>query len=694
MSSTKSFQSSLHQSPSLSQARYPGASTSSNYSNSQPFMSTLSLSSAQNASPVIPAFGHSIVMSSSMLSPKLTDVNQTSPFVSNSSSVITDGLSLAPSVSDMDFKTTFFYGSVSTPVPVLSVTRSLLSPINISKSYNQSSLVIEQTVTRQASSGFNGTTISSNETSPLPQSISFTNLGLRTTTLSSHVQQPRNTIVVSTQTNSSFNETTISSSQTSFGASVDFTSSFNLLSAAPTSPLPQSISSTIWTFRTTMFSSNVQQTGISQAVTRQTSYGINATTISSNESSLTTSTDVNLTLSLDVISVTPAMTVSRSINFSILTFRATALSSLVQSYASGAVYDGKSSVISATLLQNVSINDSRLAASSLTAVSSSLISSIGRTSFFATDPSPLQPNPMMSKRHTTFYSSYSLLSSYLLTETSSFAGLPGVESLSSLGTVTSSQSPPTFSVSGALSASETAQLSYLTSVFVSKSSEVQVSPSLPLSPLLSRDTLLLTSRTVMTARTTLTTTGTMYSSTGLAIDSSQVSLRSQASNVPSLPVLTLKASSGFVSSRSTSFIASLLKNLTRTFNAPKSVSLKASSSNLKFSSLTLFQERTLSSKSSFFKPPSTSFVLPTAKFTSTNISRTLSDPFSGVSSTALSLSSLASFQGSTRQPSLRRSSSSDLSISTSPAFDFGSTLNVTESRLHTEDSSGLFSSSQ
>ena len=447
MSSTKSFQSSLHQSPSLSQARYPGASTSSNYSNSQPFMSTLSLSSAQNASPVIPAFGHSIVMSSSMLSPELTDVNQTSPFVNNSSSVITDGLSLAPSVSDMDFKTTFFYGSVSTPVPVLSVTRSLLSPINISKSYNQSSLVIEQTVTRQASSGFNGTTISSNETSPLPQSISFTNLGLRTTTLSSHVQQPRNTIVVSTQTNSSFNETTISSNQTSFGASVDFTSSFNLLSAAPTSPLPQSISFTIWTFRTTMFSSNVQQTGISQAVTRQTSYGINATTISSNESSLTTSTDVNLTLSLDVISVTPAMTVSRSISFSILTFRATALSSLVQSmgdssYASGAVYDGKSSVISATLLQNVSINDSRLAASSLTAVSSSLISSIGRTSLFATDPSPLQPNPMMSKRHTTFYSSYSLLSSYLLTETSSFAGLLGVESLSSLGTVTSSQGPP------------------------------------------------------------------------------------------------------------------------------------------------------------------------------------------------------------------------------------------------------------
>ena len=447
MSSTKSFQSSLHQSPSLSQARYPGASTSSNYSNSQPFMSTLSLSSAQNASPVIPAFGYSIVMSSSMLSPELTDVNQTSPFVNNSSSVITDGLSLAPSVSDMDFKTTFFYGSVSTPVPVLSVTRSLLSPINISKSYNQSSLVIEQTVTRQASSGFNGTTISSNETSPLPQSISFTNLGLRTTTLSSHVQQPRNTIVVSTQTNSSFNETTISSNQTSFGASVDFTSSFNLLSAAPTSPLPQSISSTIWTFRTTMFSSNVQQTGISQAVTRQTSYGINATTISSNESSLTTSTDVNLTLSLDVISVTPAMSVSRSISFSILTFRATALSSLVQSmgdssYASGAVYDGKSSVISATLLQNVSINDSRLAASSLTAVSSSLISSIGRTSFFATDPSSLQPNPMMSKRHTTFYSSYSLLSSYLLTETSSFAGLPGVESLSSLGTVTSSQGPP------------------------------------------------------------------------------------------------------------------------------------------------------------------------------------------------------------------------------------------------------------
>lgn len=455
VSSTKSFQSSLHQSPSLSQARYPGASTSSNYSNSQPFMSTLSLSSAQNASPVIPAFGYSIVMSSSMLSPELTDVNQTSPFVNNSSSVITDGLSLAPSVSDMDFKTTFFYGSVSTPVPVLSVTRGLLFPINISKSYNQSSLVIEQTVTRQASSGFNGTTISSNETSPLPQSISFTNLGLRTTTLSSHVQQPRNTIVVSTQTNSSFNETTISSNQTSFGASVDFTSSFNLLSAAPTSPLPQSISSTIWTFRTTMFSSNVQQTGISQAVTRQTSYGINATTISSNESSLTTSTDVNLTLSLDVISVTPAMTVSRSISFSILTFRATALSSLVQSmgdssYASGAVYAGKSSVISATLLQNVSINDSRsysetdsrLVASSLTAVSSSLISLIGRTSFFATDPSPLQPNPMMSKRHTTFYSSYPLLSSYLLTETSSFAGLPGVESLSSLGTVTSSQGPP------------------------------------------------------------------------------------------------------------------------------------------------------------------------------------------------------------------------------------------------------------
>ena len=418
VSSTKSFQSSLHQSPSLSQARYPGASTSSNYSNSQPFMSTLSLSSAQNASPVIPAFGHSIVMSSSMLSPELSDVNQTSPFVNNSSSVITDGLSLAPSVSDMDFKITFFYGSVSTPVPVLSVTRSLLSPINISKSYNQSSLVIEQTVTRQASSGFNGTTISSNETSPLPQSISFTNLGLRTTTLSSHVQQPRNTIVVSTQTNSSFNETTISSNHTSFGASVDFTSSFNLLSAAPTSPLPQSISSTIWTFRTTMFSSNVQQTGISQAVTRQTSYGINATTISSNESSLTTSTDVNLTLSLDVISVTPAMTVSRSISFSILTFRVTALSSLVQSmgdssYASGAVYDGKSSVISATLFQNVSINDSRsysetdsrLAASPLTAVSSSL-------------------------------------SSYLLTETSSFAGLPGVESLSSLGTVTSSQGPP------------------------------------------------------------------------------------------------------------------------------------------------------------------------------------------------------------------------------------------------------------
>ena len=454
MSSTKSFQSSLHQSPSLSQARYPGASTSSNYSNSQPFMSTLSLSSAQNASPVIPAFGYSIVMSSSMLSPELSDVNQTSPFVNNSSSVITDGLSLAPSVSDMDFKTTFFYGSVSTPVPVLSVTRSLLSPINISKSYNQSSLVIEQTVTRQASSGFNGTTISSNETSP--QSISFTNLGLRTTTMSSHVQQPRNTVVVSTQTNSSFNETTISSNQTSFGASVDFTSSFNLLSAAPTSPLPQSISSTIWTFRTTMFSSNVQQTGISQAVTRQTSYGINATTISSNESSLTTSTDVNLTLSLDVISVTPAMTVSRSISFSILTFRATALSSLVQSmgdssYASGAVYDGKSSVISATLLQNVSINDSRsysetdsrLAASPLTAVSSSLISSIGRTSFFATDPSPLQPNPMMSKRHTTFYSSYSLLSSYLLTETSLFCGVcPASKSLSSLGTVTSSQGPP------------------------------------------------------------------------------------------------------------------------------------------------------------------------------------------------------------------------------------------------------------
>ena len=248
-------------------------------------------------------------------------------------------------------------------------------------------------------------------------------------------------------------------------------------------------------------------------------------------------------------------------------------------------------------------------------------------------------------------------------------------------------SPQTFSVSGALSASETEQLSSLTSVFVSKSSEVEVSPSLSLSPLLSRDTLLLTSRTVMTARTTLTTTG-------LTIDSSQVSLRSQASNVPSLPVPTLKASSGFVSSRSTSFIASLLQNLTRTFNAPKSVSLKASSSNLKFSSLTLFQERTLSSKSSFFKPPSTSFVLPTAKFTSTNISRTVSDPFSGVSSTALSLSSLASFQGSTRQLSLRRSSSSDLSISTSPAFDFGSTLNVTESRLHTEDSSGLFSSSQ
>ena len=456
MSSTKSFQSSLHQSPSLFQARYPGASTSSNYSNSQPFMSTLSLSSAQNASPVIPAFGHSIVMSSSMLSPELTDVNQTSPFVSNSSSVITDGLSLAPSVSHMDFKTTFFDGSVSTPVPVLSVTRSLLSPINISKSYNQSSLVIEQTVTRQASSGFNGTTISSNETSPLPQSISFTNLGLRTTTLSSHVRQPGVTIVVSTQTNSSFNETTISSNQTSFGASVDFTSSFNLLSAAPTSPLPQSISSTISTFRTTMFSSNVQQTGISQAVTRQTSYGIiNATTISSNESSLTTSTDVNLTLSLDVISVTPTMTVSRSISFSILTFRATALSSLVQSMGdssstSGAVYDRKSSVISATLLQNVSINDSRsysetdsrLAASPLTAVSSSLISSIGRTSFFATDPSPLQPNPLMSKRHTTFYSSYSLLSSYLLTETSSFEGLPGVESLSSLGTVTSSQGPP------------------------------------------------------------------------------------------------------------------------------------------------------------------------------------------------------------------------------------------------------------
>ena len=372
MSSTKSFHSSLHQSPSLSQARYPGASTSANYSNSQPFMTTLSLSAAQNASPITPAFGNFIVMSSSMLSHELNEVKQTSPFVNNSSSVITDGLSLAPSVSHLDFKTTFFYGSVSTPVPALSMTRSLLSPIESSKSYNQPSLEIQQLVTKQASSGFNGTTISSNETSS--------------------------------------------------GTSANFPSSYDLIGAAPT---------------------------------RKTSYGINATTISSNESSFTTSTNTNLNSSLDVISVTPNMTVSRSITFSILTFRATALSSLVQSMsdsssASGADYDRKSSVISATLLRNVSINDSRSysetdsrqAASPLTAVSSSLISSIGRTSFFATDPSPLQPTPMMSKRHTTFYSSYSLLSSYLLTETFSFAVSPGVESLLSLGTVTSSQGPP------------------------------------------------------------------------------------------------------------------------------------------------------------------------------------------------------------------------------------------------------------
>ncbi|KAK2565456.1 hypothetical protein P5673_010519 [Acropora cervicornis] len=264
--------------------------------------------------------------------------------------------------------------------------------------------------------------------------------------------------------------------------------------------------------------------------------------------------------------------------------------------------------------------------------------------------------------------------------------------------------PRTFSVSGALSASETEQLSSLTSVLVSRSSEVQVSPSLPLSPPLSRDALLFTSRTIMTARTTLTTIGTMYTSTGLAIDSSQVSSRSQASNVLPLPPATLKGSSDFVSSRSTSFIASFPKNLSRTFSAPESVSLKTRSSNLNFSSLTLFQERTLSSKSSFFKPPPTSFVLPTAKFTSTNISRTVNDPFSvlpGVSSTALSLSSLASFQGSTLQPSLRRPSSSDfissqstLSISTSPSLDFRSTLNVSDSRLSTEDSPGLFSSSR
>ena len=154
-------------------------------------------------------------------------------------------------------------------------------------------------------------------------------------------------------------------------------------------------------------------------------------------------------------------------------------------------------------------------------------------------------------------------------------------------------SPQTFSVSGALSASETAQLSSLTSVLVSRSSEVEVSPSLPLSPSLSRDALLFTSRTIMTARTTLTIIGTMYTSTGLAIESSQVSSRSQASNVPSLALTTLKASSGFVSSQSTSFIASLLQNLSGTFNAPESVSLKTSSSNLNFSSLTLFQELSL-----------------------------------------------------------------------------------------------------
>ena len=540
VSSPKSVQSTLHQFPSVSSARYPGATASSNYSNSRPFMSILSLSSGQNASPVTPTFVHSSVLSSSMLSQEFNKVIQTSPFVSNSSSVISDGVSLAPSVSHVDFKTSFFYGSVSTPVPIHSVTQSLLSSIKSSKSYNQSSLVIQQTGTRKASSGFNAMTISSNETSfgtsanfsspfnlidlaptsPLPQpisftnlglrtatlssrvqraritpavtnsgfnattissietsfgssanftssfnslsatpfpllsqSISFTNLGLRTTTLSSHVQQANITLVVSRQTNSGFNATTISSNETSFRSSAIFTSPLNLISSTPIPPLLQSISSTTSTFRTTTLSPHVQQTGISEAVTTQRSSGINATTISSNESSFTTSTNVNLTSSFDVISVTPTMTASRSVSFNILTFRTTTLPSHVQSMdvsssASYPIHDArKSSVISTTLLPSVSMNDSRscsetdsrLAASPLKTSSSSLISSIGRTSFFVTD---LQPTPIMSKRHTTFYSSYALLSSYLLTQTFSFHVSPGVESLSSLGTVPSSQSPP------------------------------------------------------------------------------------------------------------------------------------------------------------------------------------------------------------------------------------------------------------